>query len=105
MNSQNSQGLYAYVSFLFVFHDFPEIQYVLYFLRPYRCADGQLVCHRRISRHCEVTIVCGSVPSGSCCCCRIWPADDDATVIYAQMSEAELGTDKMRWTNRNPKKM
>ena len=30
-----SKDLYAYVSFLFVFHDhFSEIQYVLYFLRP-----------------------------------------------------------------------
>ena len=34
-NFENSQGLYAYVFFLFVFHNFPEIQYVVYFLRPY----------------------------------------------------------------------
>ena len=31
---ENSQGLYAYVFFLFVFQNFPEIQYVVYFLRP-----------------------------------------------------------------------
>ena len=31
---QNSQGLYAYVSFLFIFHNFPEIQYYNIFLTP-----------------------------------------------------------------------
>ena len=31
MNFQISQGLYAYVSFLFVFHDFPEIQHLFMF--------------------------------------------------------------------------
>ena len=35
VNFEHPQGMYAYVFFLFVFHEFPEIQYLLYFLRPY----------------------------------------------------------------------